>query len=62
MIRDPAGWLSVNPENGIIKVRSKMDRESPFVKDNKYTALIGAFDDGKSRRRPGTLRTSTYQD
>lgn len=49
MIRDPAGWLSVNQENGIIKVKSKMDRESAFVKDNKYTALIGAYDDGRSR-------------
>lgn len=37
----------MNQENGIIKVKSKMDRESAFVRDNKYTALIGAYDDGK---------------
>ncbi|XP_044071046.1 LOW QUALITY PROTEIN: B-cadherin-like [Siniperca chuatsi] len=45
IIRDPAGWLNVDKGTGLIKVKSVMDRESPFVKDNKYTALIGAYDD-----------------
>ncbi|XP_042357473.1 B-cadherin-like [Plectropomus leopardus] len=44
IIRDPAGWLKVGKETGLIKVKSVMDRESLFVKDNKYTALIGAYD------------------
>ncbi|XP_019949845.2 cadherin-1 [Paralichthys olivaceus] len=44
IIRDPAGWLNVAKETGLIKVKSAMDRESHFVKDNKYTALIGAYD------------------
>ncbi|XP_041802909.1 B-cadherin-like [Chelmon rostratus] len=44
IIRDPAGWLNVGKETGVIKVKSPMDRESSFVKDNKYTALIGAYD------------------
>ncbi|XP_041865568.1 B-cadherin isoform X2 [Melanotaenia boesemani] len=44
MISDPAGWLNVDSENGRITVKSKMDRESPFVKDNRYMALIGAYD------------------
>ncbi|KAM9345364.1 B-cadherin-like isoform 2-T2 [Symphorus nematophorus] len=44
IIRDPAGWLNVDKETGLIKVKSTMDRESSFVKDNKYTALIGAYD------------------
>ncbi|XP_073338372.1 B-cadherin-like [Pagrus major] len=44
IIRDPAGWLNVGKDTGLIKVKSPMDRESSFVKDNKYTALIGAFD------------------
>ncbi|XP_035519436.1 B-cadherin-like [Morone saxatilis] len=44
IIRDPAGWLNVDKESGLIKVKSVMDRESSFVKDNKYTALIGAYD------------------
>ncbi|XP_076600045.1 cadherin-1-like [Chaetodon auriga] len=44
MIRDPAGWLAVAKETGLITVRNPMDRESTFVKDNKYTVLIGAYD------------------
>ena len=47
MISDRAGWLEVAKDTGLITVRSPMDRESPFVKDDKYTALIGAYDDGK---------------
>lgn len=46
-ISDPAGWLDINSETGEIKVKSEMDRESVFVKEEKYTALIGAYDDGK---------------
>ncbi|KAI4883910.1 hypothetical protein NFI96_021125 [Prochilodus magdalenae] len=44
---DPAGWLSVDTETGLVKVRSPMDRESPFVKEGRYTALILAMDDGQ---------------
>ncbi|TNN58333.1 Cadherin-1 [Liparis tanakae] len=44
VIRDPAGWLNVAKDTGLIKVKNPMDRESPFVTDNKYTALIGAYD------------------
>ena len=43
---DPAGWLSVDRETGLVKVRRPMDRESPFVKDDTYKALILAVDDG----------------
>ncbi|KAJ8417809.1 hypothetical protein AAFF_G00226520 [Aldrovandia affinis] len=43
---DPAGWLNVSKETGLIKVRSLMDRESPFVKDGRYRALILAIDNG----------------
>uniref|UniRef100_A0AAQ5YAY1 Cadherin-1 n=1 Tax=Amphiprion ocellaris TaxID=80972 RepID=A0AAQ5YAY1_AMPOC len=45
IISDPAGWLNVAKETGLITVKSLMDRESHFIKDNKYTALIGAYDD-----------------
>ncbi|XP_062286963.1 B-cadherin-like [Scomber scombrus] len=44
LISDPAGWLTVKQETGVITVKSAMDRESHFVKDNKYTAIIGAYD------------------
>ncbi|XP_051757087.1 cadherin-4-like [Ctenopharyngodon idella] len=43
---DPEGWLSVNQDTGIIKVRKLMDRESSSVKDGKYRAIILAVDDG----------------
>ncbi|XP_070771698.1 B-cadherin-like isoform X2 [Enoplosus armatus] len=45
VIRDSAGWLNVAKDTGLIKVKIPMDRESSFYKDNKYTALIGAYDD-----------------
>ncbi|KAF4094396.1 hypothetical protein AMELA_G00014610 [Ameiurus melas] len=42
---DPAGWLKiVNPDIGRITVRTPLDRESPYVKDGKYRALILAVD------------------
>ncbi|XP_035981974.1 B-cadherin-like [Fundulus heteroclitus] len=45
VIRDQAGWFNVDENTGEIKLRSRMDRESLFIKDDKYTALIGAYDD-----------------
>ncbi|XP_016308663.1 B-cadherin-like isoform X2 [Sinocyclocheilus anshuiensis] len=48
MGNDPAGWLSVSPETGVIKVRTLMDRESAYVKDGKYRAIILAVDDDAS--------------
>uniref|UniRef100_A0A3B3VM65 Cadherin-1 n=1 Tax=Poecilia latipinna TaxID=48699 RepID=A0A3B3VM65_9TELE len=47
VIKDPAKWLNVDKETGIITVKSQMDRESQLVTEDKYTALIGAYDDGR---------------
>ena len=55
IIRDPAGWLSVAKDTGLIKVKNAMDRESLFVKDNKYTVLIGAYDNGRWQSGPAAV-------
>ncbi|XP_056090796.1 B-cadherin-like isoform X2 [Rhinichthys klamathensis goyatoka] len=51
---DPAGWLSVAPDTGVIKVKSLMDRESPSVKDGKYRAIILALDNDGDAPATGT--------
>ncbi|XP_051485397.1 B-cadherin-like [Apus apus] len=43
---DPAGWLAVHPENGLVSARDHLDRESPFVKNSTYSAVLLAMDDG----------------
>lgn len=52
---DPAQWLDVHPETGIITAKAPLDRESPFVQNNTYTAIVLAADDGKpcGRMREG---------
>ncbi|XP_023818896.1 B-cadherin-like [Oryzias latipes] len=44
IIDDPENWLKVDEDSGLVKVKSLMDRESPNVKENKYTVLLGAYD------------------
>ncbi|XP_036963407.1 cadherin-13 isoform X2 [Acanthopagrus latus] len=46
VLRDPAGWLSVNPVRGTVNTSAPLDRESPYVHDNKYTAVFIATDNG----------------
>ncbi|XP_042268836.1 cadherin-13 isoform X2 [Thunnus albacares] len=46
ILRDPAGWLSVNPVRGTVNTSASLDRESPYVHDNKYTAVFIATDNG----------------
>uniref|UniRef100_A0A8C8DL00 Cadherin-1 n=1 Tax=Oryzias sinensis TaxID=183150 RepID=A0A8C8DL00_9TELE len=47
IIDDPENWLQVDEDSGLVKVKSLMDRESPNVKENKYTVLLSAYDDGR---------------
>ncbi|KAK2914233.1 hypothetical protein QQF64_029786 [Cirrhinus molitorella] len=51
---DPAGWLSVSPDTGAIKVRNHMDRESAYVKGGRYRATILAVDDDVTSPATGT--------
>ncbi|XP_039665457.1 cadherin-13 isoform X4 [Perca fluviatilis] len=46
VLRDPAGWLSVSPVTGTVNTSALLDRESPYVHDNKYTAVFIATDNG----------------
>uniref|UniRef100_A0A8C3SZ42 Cadherin-1 n=1 Tax=Chelydra serpentina TaxID=8475 RepID=A0A8C3SZ42_CHESE len=43
---DPAGWLAIDAENGIITARDSLDRESNFVVNNVYKAIVLAVDSG----------------
>ncbi|NXD74769.1 CADHK protein, partial [Eolophus roseicapillus] len=43
---DPAGWLAVQPETGLVTAQGHLDRESPFVKNSTYTTVLLAVDDG----------------
>ncbi|RXN17686.1 B-cadherin-like isoform X1 [Labeo rohita] len=54
MGNDPAGWLSVSPDTGAIKVRNLMDRESAYVKDGKYRATVLAVDNDATSPATGT--------
>uniref|UniRef100_A0AAY4DKE2 Cadherin-1 n=1 Tax=Denticeps clupeoides TaxID=299321 RepID=A0AAY4DKE2_9TELE len=52
---DPAGWLDVVKDSGLIKVKKELDRESPYVKNARYKALILAIDNGGYPLGTGTL-------
>uniref|UniRef100_A0AAQ5XPQ8 Cadherin-13 n=2 Tax=Amphiprion ocellaris TaxID=80972 RepID=A0AAQ5XPQ8_AMPOC len=46
VLHDPAGWLSVSPVKGTVNTSASLDRESPYVHDNRYTAVFTATDNG----------------
>ncbi|KAL2103634.1 hypothetical protein ACEWY4_000502 [Coilia grayii] len=43
--KDPAGWVSVDSKTGKITTAKNMDRESPYVRNNRYNVTIYAVDD-----------------
>ncbi|PIO24846.1 hypothetical protein AB205_0151140, partial [Aquarana catesbeiana] len=43
---DPAKWVSVNGDTGIVTGNGNLDRESEYVKNNTYTIIMMVIDDG----------------
>lgn len=49
MLRDPAGWLAIDPDSGQVTATGVLDREDEqFVMNNVYEVLVLATDDGES--------------
>ncbi|XP_061102290.1 cadherin-13 isoform X3 [Conger conger] len=46
VLKDPANWLVVNPVSGTVNTTAILDRESPFVHENRYSAVFMATDNG----------------
>eukprot|EP00079_Xenopus_tropicalis_P013734 XP_002942822.2 PREDICTED: cadherin-like protein 26 [Xenopus tropicalis] len=46
ILNDPAHWVAVNEDTGVITCTQDMDRESEFVSNSKYNVTILAVDDG----------------
>ncbi|XP_069860824.1 cadherin-3-like [Dipodomys merriami] len=47
ILRDPAGWLAMDPESGRVTAAGTLDREDErFVKNNVYEVMVLATDNG----------------
>lgn len=46
---DPAGWLAINPETGIVTAAQPLDRESIHAINSTYKAIVLAVDSGEER-------------
>uniref|UniRef100_A0A8B9TZ15 Cadherin 26 n=1 Tax=Anas zonorhyncha TaxID=75864 RepID=A0A8B9TZ15_9AVES len=42
--RDPAGWLSVDENSGVLTVVKEFDQESPYVNNSLYTIIVHGID------------------
>ncbi|XP_068116598.1 EP-cadherin-like [Hyperolius riggenbachi] len=43
---DPAKWVTVNEDTGIVTSNGNLDRESDYVRNNTYTIIVMVIDDG----------------
>lgn len=49
ILRDPAGWLAMDPDSGQVTAAGVLDREDEqFVRTNIYEVMVLATDDGES--------------
>lgn len=46
---DPAGWLAIDPETGIVTAAQPLDRESVHAINSTYKAIVLAVDSGEQR-------------
>ncbi|XP_006896990.1 PREDICTED: cadherin-like protein 26-like [Elephantulus edwardii] len=46
LVHDPANWVTVDEDSGVVTTRDQIDRESPHVKDSFYPIVVHAIDDG----------------
>ncbi|NXA16652.1 CADH1 protein, partial [Sapayoa aenigma] len=51
---DPAGWLAIDPENGIVTAAQPLDRESAHAINSTYKAIVLAVDSGSPEDATGT--------
>ncbi|NWV70222.1 CADH1 protein, partial [Malurus elegans] len=51
---DPAGWLAIDPENGIVTAAQLLDRESVHAINSTYKAIVLAVDNGSPKYGTGT--------
>ncbi|XP_052437729.1 B-cadherin-like [Carassius gibelio] len=55
-LQQSANWLEITEDTGIIKVRSSLDREASFIRNEQYTVLVLAYDnDDDPATGTGTL-------
>lgn len=53
ILRDPAGWLAMDPDSGQVTAAGILDREDEqFVRNNIYEVMVLATDDGESSLQP----------
>ncbi|XP_005302988.3 cadherin-like protein 26 isoform X1 [Chrysemys picta bellii] len=46
VFHDPAGWVTVDENSGVITAMKELDWESPYVNDSVYPIIVHAIDDG----------------
>uniref|UniRef100_K7FK88 Cadherin-like protein 26 n=1 Tax=Pelodiscus sinensis TaxID=13735 RepID=K7FK88_PELSI len=46
IVYDPAGWMNIDENTGILTARKELDRESPYVNNSIYPVIVHAIDNG----------------